>query len=198
LFDFLNAKYVIAAKDVTLDWQKFVPVFDADPALNVYLNRKALPRAQVIHRAIVAPDHEAAFAALQGSDFDPATTVVVEGGQALGGMPSGPVTIRFEAYSPNEIRLSVDTPADAYLVLSEVWYPGWRATVDRVPAPVLRANFAFRAVRLGPGQSEVHLIFAPRSWRLGLAISSLTLLILVVWVAWRGVLRLRARQSNTP
>jgi hypothetical protein len=37
LFDFLNAKYVIAAKDVTLDWEKFVPVFDADPALNVYL-----------------------------------------------------------------------------------------------------------------------------------------------------------------
>jgi hypothetical protein len=31
LYDFLNAKYVIASKDVTLDWEKFVPVFDADP-----------------------------------------------------------------------------------------------------------------------------------------------------------------------
>jgi hypothetical protein len=193
LFDFLNAKYVIAAKDVTLDWEKFVAVFDADPALNVYLNRKALPRAQVIQRAIAAPDREAAFAALHSPDFDPATTVVVEGGEALGVTVSSPAMIDLEAFGPNEIRLRVDTPADAYLVLSEVWYPGWRATVDGVPAQVLRANYAFRAVRLGPGQNEVHLIFAPRSWRLGLAISGLTLLVVVGWVVWRSVLRMRAK-----
>jgi hypothetical protein len=209
LFDFLNAKYVIAAKDVTLDWEKFVPVFDADPALNVYLNRKALPRAQVIHRAIVAPDHEAAFAAVHSPDFDPATTVVIEwpgpepaeglgpkpieGGQAPGETSLSSATIRFESYALNEVWLRVNTPADAYLVLSEVWYPGWRATVDGVPTPVLRANFAFRAVRLEPGQSEVHLIFTPRSWRLGLAISGLTLLAVVGWVAWKGALKVRAK-----
>ena len=95
------------------------------------------------------------------------------------GTPSSPATIGFEAYSPNEIRLRVDTPADAYLVLSEVWYPGWQATVDGVPTPVLRANYAFRAVRLEPDQHRVHMTYAPRSWGLGLAISGLTLLILV-------------------
>jgi hypothetical protein len=183
-------------------------VFDADPALNVYLNREALPRAQVIHRAIAAPDREAAFAALHSPDFDPATTVVVEGpdpepveglgpklvegGKALDVTPPSPAVILLETYGPNEIRLRVDAPADAYLVLSEVWYPGWRATVDGVPAQVLRANYAFRAVRLGPGQNEVHLTFAPRSWRLGLAISGLTLLVVVGWVVWRSVLRMRA------
>jgi hypothetical protein len=189
LYDFLNAKYLIATKDVTLDWEKFIPVFDADPLLNVYLNRDALPRALVVHRAVAAPDHEAAFAALQAPDFDPATTVVVEGlgpeliegGEALDGMPSGAATIGFEAFGPNDIRLRVDTPADAYLVLSEVWYPGWRATVDGVPTPVLRANYAFRAVHLAPGQHQVGLTFAPRSWRIGLGISGLTLLVVVGW-----------------
>jgi hypothetical protein len=181
LYDFLNAKYVIAAKDVMLDWEKFVPVFDQDPALNVYLNRRALPRALVVHRAISAPDHEAAYAALHTPGFDPATAVVVEGGEALDVPPSGAAAIRFDAFGLNEIQLQVETPADAYLVLSEVWYPGWRATVDGVPAPVLRANYAFRAVRLGPGQHQVRLTFTPRSWRMGLAISGLTLLILVVW-----------------
>jgi hypothetical protein len=184
---------VIASKDVVLDWEKFVPVFDADPGLNVYLNREALPRAQVIHRAIAAPDREAAFAALYDPDFDPATTVVVEGGEALEVTVSTPAMIDLEAFGPNEIWLRVDTPADAYLVLSEVWHPDWRATVDGVPAPVLRANHAFRAVRLGPGQNEVHLTFAPRSWRLGLAISGLTLLVVVGWVVWRSALRMRAK-----
>ncbi len=65
-----------------------------------------------------------------------------------------------------------------------MWYPGWRATVDGAPAPLLRANYAFRAVRLEPGQHQVHLTFAPRSWRLGLAISGLTLLVLVGWGLW--------------
>ncbi len=187
LFDFLNAKYLIASKDVTLDWGKFAPVFDADPALNVYLNRDALPRALVVHRAIAAPDHEAAFAALHAPGFDPATTVVVEGlgpelvegGEAQDVTPSGTATIGFEAYGPNEIRLRVDTPADAYLVLSEVWYPGWRVKVDGPSVPLLRANYAFRAVRLEPGQHQVYMTFAPRSWRLGLVISGLTLLVLV-------------------
>jgi hypothetical protein len=187
LYDFLNAKYVIAAKDVTLDWEKFVPVFDEDPALNVYLNRRALPRALVVHRAIAVPDHEAAYAALHTPGFDPATTVIVEGGEALDVVPPSAAAIRFDAFGLNEIRLHVDTPADAYLVLSEVWYPGWSATVDGVPAPVLRANYAFRAVRLEPGQHQVRLTFAPRSWRMGLVISGLTLLILVVWGGRRSV-----------
>jgi hypothetical protein len=186
LFDFLNAKYLIASKDVTLDWEKFVPVFDADPVLNVYLNRDALPRALVVHRAIAAPDHEAALAALHAPGFDPATTVVIEGlgrelVEGLDVTPSGAATIGFEAYGPNDIRLGVDTPAEAYLVLSEVWYPGWRVTVDGASVPLLRANYAFRAVRLAPGQHQVHMTFAPRSWRLGLAISGLTLLVLVGW-----------------
>jgi hypothetical protein len=187
LYDFLNAKYVIAAKDVTLDWEKFVPVFDQDPALNVYLNRRALPRALVVHRAIAVSNHEAAYAALHTPDFDPATTVVVEGGEVLNVTPSGAAAIRFDAFGLNEIQLHVETPADAYLVLSEVWYPGWRATVDGVPAPVLRANYAFRAVRLEPGQHQVRLTFAPRSWRIGLAISGLTLLALVGWGGGRSV-----------
>lgn len=189
LFDFLNAKYVIAAKDVRLDWEKFIPVFDADPALNVYLNRDALPRALVVHRAVVAPNHAAALAALHEPGFDPATTVVVEGGEALDVTPSGAATIGFEAYSPNEIRLRVDTPTEAYLVLSEVWYPGWRASVDGVPVPVLRANYAFRAVRLAPGEHQVRLTFAPRAWLLGLGISGLTLLVLAGWLLFLLVRR---------
>jgi len=191
LYDFLNAKYVIAAKDVTLDWDKFAPVFDGDPAVNVYLNQRALPRALIVHQAIAAPDHEAAFAALHAPGFDPATTVVVEGGDPLDVTPSGAATIGLAAFNLNEIRLDVTTPADAYLVLSEVWYPGWRATVDGQPSPVLRANYAFRAVRLGPGQHQVQLTFAPASWTAGLAISGLTALALIAWGILKSYYRRR-------
>ena len=80
------------------------------------------------------------------------------------------------------------------LVLTEVWYPGWRATVDGESRPVLRANYAFRAVRLGSGQHQVRLTFAPRSWGLGLAVSGLTLLTLVGRGVWRSTVRAAHRQ----
>ena len=181
LYDFLNAKYVIAPKDVVLDWERFAPVFDADPALNVYLNQNAMPRALVVHKAIVAPDHEVAFAALHVPDFDPTTQVVLETGDGLDVTPAGAATIHVDIYQLNLIRLHVDTPADGYLVLSEVWYPGWQAQVDGQPVPVLRADYAFRAVRLPAGQHDVEMRFDPISWKVGLVISGITALGLIVW-----------------
>jgi hypothetical protein len=183
LYDFLNAKYVIATKDVVLDWQKFAPVFDGDPALAVYLNRAALPRALVVHRALRVSDHETAWTAVHAPGFDPAAEVVLEDGQALDGTSPVPASIQFDVHTPNELQLRVGMPADGYLVLSETWYPGWQAWVDGAPAPVLRANYAFRALYLPAGAHHVQMTFAPWSWTLGLAITLLTLAGVGAWGA---------------
>jgi uncharacterized membrane protein YfhO len=46
-------------------------------------------------------------------------------------------------------------------VLNDVWHPWWRARVDGAPAPLVRANVLFRAVRVPPGRHEVRIEFAP-------------------------------------
>jgi len=189
LYDFLNAKYVIGSKEVELDWEKFVPVFDGDPEVNIYLNTKALPRALLIHKAIVASDQEEAFVLIHEPDFDPVSTAVVEGGKALDIHPRGNESVDIVAYSPNEMRLDVEVADEGYLVLSEVYYPGWRAYVDGHRIPILRANYAFRAVHLAPGRHMVRLAFEPTSWRVGLTISLATWAGLVIW----GLLSLRNR-----
>ncbi|MFB0547007.1 MAG: YfhO family protein [Anaerolineae bacterium] len=194
LYDFLNAKYVIARKDVVLDWDKFVPVFEGDPQVNIYLNTKALPRALVVHRALAVEDHERAFAAVQEEGFDPAVTVVVEGGKPLALSPPEPASVDIVSHDLNEIDLAVTTPVEGYLVLSEVYYPGWWAYVDGRSAPVLRANYAFRAVYLEAGSHQVRLVFAPFSWKIGLGFSLITWLGLVVWAA----LSLRKKGKPAP
>ena len=187
LYDFVNAKYVIGHKDVPLDWDKFVPVFDRDPQVNVYLNTRALPRAILVHQAIAVPDQESAFVAIQDPGFDPASSVVVEGGKSLqgnidaGDKVAGSESLDITAYGPNAIHLTANTLTEAYLVLSEVYYPGWKAYVDGHPQPVLRANYAFRAVYLEPGQHEVRLVFEPLSWKVGLGISLATWVGLATW-----------------
>jgi hypothetical protein len=189
LYDFVNAKYVIGHKDVPLDWDKFVPVFDLDPQVNIYLNTQALPRAILVHQAIAVPDQESAFIQIQDPGFDPASSVIVEGGKSLDVSTQGEVSsLDITAYRPNAIHLTAETSAEAYLVLSEVYYPGWKAYVDGRAEPVLRANYAFRAVYLEPGYHEVRLVFEPLSWKVGLGISVATWISLMVWglLSWRG------------
>lgn len=181
LYSFLGVKYVVSPKGESPGGEQFVAVFTQDPQVDIYLNRGALPCALLVGRAMVAADHETAWAALHRPGFDPANEVVVEGGEALDTSPRG--AISFQGYGLNEVSLSVETTAEAYLVLSEVYYPGWQATVDGQPAPLYRANYAFRAVRLTPGAHRVNLAFAPLSWRVGLGLSAGTALALLLWAA---------------
>ena len=81
---------------------------------------------------------------------------------------SGRVDIR--AYSDTRVRLSVSAPQAAYLILSDAWHPGWRATVNGEPAPIQRANLIFRALPLPAGDSSVVFSFDPPLWRAALYI----------------------------
>lgn len=183
LYDFLNARYIIGPKDFALPWDRFAPVFDADPTVNIYLNRAALPRAQIIYRTQVIPDSAAQFAALRTPGFDPTRQVILAAGDTLAGPAEGG-SVTFTDYQAERILVDVDAAADGYVVLAEVAYPGWQATVDGQPTPIERANFAFRAVRVPPGAHRVELRFAPAAWRLGLLISTLSLLALLAVAGW--------------
>jgi hypothetical protein len=179
LYDFLGVRYVVGSKEVQLDWTKFSLAFDGDPTVNVYRNETALPRAFVAQRVIVATDHEDAWRRIHQADFDPATTVVVEGGEPLG-LPAGAeAAVRMVSYKPDRLQIEVDSPAPGYLVLSDPFYPGWRAEVDDQPAEILRANYAFRAVAVPAGTHRLTMAFRPPSWYAGLGISLVTGLILL-------------------
>jgi hypothetical protein len=187
LYDFLNAKYLVGSKGVALDWEKFVPVFEGDPQVNIYLNTRALPRAFLVHQALVAADHREAFDLIQHPDFDPATRVVLEGARREVLPTDEAEMVSIVSYQPNEILLDVTVAAPGYLVLSEVYYPGWRAYVDGREEVIWRANYTFRAIHLEPGPHRVRLLFAPLAWKVGLGISLMTWLGLIVW----GLLSIR-------
>jgi uncharacterized membrane protein YfhO len=62
-----------------------------------------------------------------------------------------------------------------HVVLVDAYGAGWRATVDGQPAPLLRANVAFRAVPVPPGRHRIELLCRPASVVIGLAVSLLAL-----------------------
>jgi O-antigen/teichoic acid export membrane protein len=65
------------------------------------------------------------------------------------------------------------------LVLADVMFPGWMASVDGVSTPVLRTDALFRGVELGPGEHTVILEYRPLSFRVGTLLSAIALAILI-------------------
>jgi hypothetical protein len=134
----------------------------------------------VVHQAVVAADQEDAWTRVQQPGFDPAVTVVLEDGQPLDIQPSRQADVQVVHYDANGLELEVNSPAEGYLFLSDPFYPGWRAKVDGEPVPILRANYAFRAVPVPASVHQVTMTFRPSSWSIGLAITALTIVILLV------------------
>ena len=184
LYDFVGVKYLITRKDKPPGEGKFVLAFDGDPQVDVYLNTAALPRVLLVHRALVVPDAGTAHTRIHAPDFDPGTMVVLlEGqGQPLDVDPGdGERRLGIADFGSNHLEVTVTTPVEGYLVVSDMFYPGWVATVDGEPQPVLQANYCFRAVYVGPGEHRVRFEFRPRSWAVGWAISAVTAVALFVW-----------------
>ncbi len=182
LYNLLGIKYVLAGKGDPPGDERLVPVYAHNPQIDVYLNTHALPRAFLVYRSQVVADHAAAWQAIHAPEFDPAQVMILEQGEPLAADPGdGGRRVSFTRYGLNQVELAVATPASAFLVLSDVYYPGWRATVDGAPAELLRADYAFRAVPVPPGEHIVRMEFAPWTWRVGLAVSIVTWLGLGVW-----------------
>ncbi|MFN2271175.1 MAG: YfhO family protein [Anaerolineae bacterium] len=201
LYNLLGVKYVLASKGKPPGDERLVPVYTENPQIDVYLNTAALPMALLVHEATVVESHTAAWEALF-ADFDPTQTVILEESQTTGlepvaersGTESG--RIEFVRYESNEIVLAVETPASGWLVLSEVYYPGWQATVDGEAVKVLRADYAFRAVTLSPGEHIVKMTFTPLTWRVGLAVSAVTWGGMAAWATWEIKRRLNKRHRR--
>jgi len=192
LYDLLNIRYVIAKKDVTLDWDKFTLAFDGDPQLNVYENRRTLPRAFVVGQVQPAASHEDAWTAIHAPDFDPTTTAVVEDAlaltSALASTSAGRGDVTAIATAPNRLTLKVNADGPAMLVISQMWYPGWQVTVDGLArgAP-LRTDYLFQGVVLEAGSHTVELRFTSPLWRggwvlVGITVAALLVVGILAWV----------------
>jgi uncharacterized membrane protein YfhO len=107
---------------------------------------------------------------LSAPHFDPSAEVLVEEALVRQGSgehtepPSANLVLRD---GPNRVTILATVDAPGYLVLADIWYPGWQATVDGEPAALVRANHAFRAVQLEQGEHEIEMLYRPRSVLVG-------------------------------
>ncbi len=192
LIDLMSVRYIVAPKRESGFRRALLPHHPSwfvSPAsafgrkVFVLENRDVLPRAFVAHGVVRAADGEAALAAIAAPGFDPRRTVVLEDAPPL--EPTGTTSAPFEParivrYDPSSVVIETTATTAGHLVLTDTFYPGWTATVDGEDAPILQANYLFRAVPVAAGRHVVRFAYAPRSFALGISITIATLVVVVV------------------
>ena len=162
--------------------------------VHVYRVPGALARVGIVAATEVA-DGLDAYKAILAPAFDPRTTVLLPDGEPRAA-PAG-FEGRAQVLEERDDLLLVRcvTTAPAYLVVPDGHDADWTALVDGRPAPVLRANVAFRAVPVPSGAHEVTLAYRPARAPAGLTISGLSILVALGVLTRQGA-RLRGRPAD--
>jgi len=206
LFDRMNVRYLVCFDDYLKPeyqqdpghklngrWRTAAKFQDTRPVPALPRDRPdPLPRAIVLEnlyfaenpRAFVVPQATAMPAgrelqALRGTDLR--TTVLLTTAEPL--PPNGTGSFRKAAireYRPNRLAIDLAGGDGGFLVLADVWFPGWTCRVDGVEVPVHRANHAFRAVAIPAGAKEAVFTFEPRTYRIGWWVSAACLALVTV------------------
>jgi hypothetical protein len=171
------AKEFLAAADLTAA-RRVGPFVVAD-------NPHALPRAWVVHRAAPAPPAERLLPLLAHPSFDPLALAYVEGDPgfvAAADAPARGEPVRFVADGEDVVEIETAATAPGLLVLADTFAPGWHATVDGAPVPILATNHLFRGVPVPAGTHRVRFTYGPTSIPAGQALSVVGVAILA-WLA---------------
>lgn len=204
LLDMLNVRYILVPANMRTDQPGLSTLFASLPEVfrndevRVLENVHALPRAWLVHTAQQV-DEQAATSFLSYRSFDPRRVVLLEGAPPpLEQPPAGSIeSVEVTEYGADRVRLTVEAASPGVVVLGDVFDPGWKAYVDGQRVDVYAANLALRAVAVPAGSHVVEFRYEPLSLRVGMAISGLSLLVVIAILgAYIRSLRMERRNQS--
>jgi hypothetical protein len=180
---------LFAAPLVVSDEPQPLPV--AGPAGREWENPLVAYRAEALPRVFwagaweVVPDDRVTAPLLAAAAGDRVVLADAPPGLGPTGAPEGPVAASEVRVGPRSLSATVVAPRDGLAVILDPFYPGWTATLDGRPAPVVRADFAFQAVAVPAGRHALELRYRNRWVGIGAAVSAASLALLAAALAGR-------------
>ncbi len=109
---------------------------------------------------------------------------------------NGTSVVTLKKYEPNELVYDVQSDKGGVVVFSEIYYPGWTATVDGTSVEVGRVNYVLRALQVKPGKHSVVLTFKPKSVDRTETIACIAYIVLVLAILGGVYFEWRKRKNN--
>ena len=176
----LGVKYIVAKHQVeSLVKDRSYKKIWTDGVFDIYQNIDAYPRVFLVGDYIVASGKQQVINEMYKRDTNLRNTVVLEEDPGIvkhKELINGKV--RVKTYKPDYISIETDTPSESMLFLSDSYYPGWTAYVDRVEKKIYRADYTFRSVVVPQGKHKIEFRFKPVVFLHGLYASVFGLVVL--------------------
>lgn len=140
--------------------------------MNIVPSDNYLPRAFFVYNSVVLKNEDSVKAFMSNEQFNPRRIVVFEDNPDFivdSSVQDGIVKIK--SYSLNKIILETESSKNGFLVLSEIYYPGWKAYIDGKMQRVIRGDWSLRVIPVEGGKHEIDLRFEPDSFKTGALIS---------------------------
>lgn len=180
------------------------PLVYTDDQIKIAENRAFLSRAFLVPDLVELPPGMSALDLMHDGPFDPHRAALVEwplpAGVVLPLAASGNVGIAaIEEYRDERVVVRTRTAAAATLLLQDAYFPGWVARIDGERAPVLRANYLFRAVPVPVGEHLVTFTYEPDAvaWGLIVTLASALVILSVLLAGAAGTYRASIRRSSS-
>ena len=160
--------------------------------LMVFENEEALGRARIVHQAKQVKDNDEALDIMRNkTKYDPAiVTLLMNNGLTINNeiLSSEKEFAEIISDSQDEVLVKASLASEGYLVLSDTYYPGWRAfNIKGEELRIYRADINFRAIKLQKGDHEIKFRYLPLDFRLGLFITLSSIMAVFVFSAMRFV-----------
>ena len=170
-FRMLNLKYIVQDKRVPPPGTAGAKRILEDDRLRLTALPNPFPRAWLVHAYAVVSDANELLAVLPRFDYE--RQALLETNPNLSLTPTNQVepTPLITRYEANRVEIETEVTSSALLVMSDLHYPGWRATVDGEPTDIYRANYLMRAVHVPAGRHTVVFEYRPASFRMGIILS---------------------------
>ena len=161
--------------------------------LYVYRNHRCMDRAWWAGRVIPAADPQEMALLTERNNLHTCAIVLSKGAGDLAESASEGDRLELTSWQPGRVVLATRNAAPRVVVVSEMWDPGWRATIDGRAVAVHLANITMMGVAVPAGEHQVVLEYVPPTWpaALGVTIAGVGLLVVLVGVAAVGAVRAR-------
>jgi hypothetical protein len=171
----LGINYYVGVKPLRTDQVEV----SQQSGLKIYSNPSAYDRARLVYSAVGARTERIAEDLTLSDKTAPERVAVVEGAAPeLGNCSGGSAEI--SRYEPARVEVSAEAACRGMLVLGDVWFPGWRATVDGHPAKIYKVYNLVRGVVIEPGKHQVVMTYRPLSVFVGMGLGILGLVVCLV------------------
>lgn len=161
IFDIQGINYLTSQNPIESgDWQKINKVTSDNNSVYLSYNSSALGRAFAVTNYEVATTIQKADEILQNNNFNPRTTVILEKDPGFRKDLSNPAGLALITKDSNtEVVLEVNLDHDSIVVLSDSYYPGWKAYIGDKETEIFAANLNSKAVIVPKGKNQIRFVY---------------------------------------